>query len=1208
MSRNRNNQPAKPKKRQASKAKVVKVVNKKPQVEKKDPYREKKVAPPFSTGGGGVYFENRIQASFVVLMLTGGIAPCLPSWPVTSIRVQGNNLDFNVDDFIVTASNTSLSAKLLGQVKHSISLTNNTTFAEVISAAWRDFNNVKLFNKELDKIALVTGPMNGTDLEVREVLDWARNNNEVDFFNNVKLANFSSDTKRTKLAVIRAHLDNAAGEVLDDHTVWSFLRSFYLLNFDLDFKDGVNVSFIHSLIAQYDSDKAKGIWAQLIQEVQDKNQSAGEITIATLPEDIVEAFKAPELMTMPASIKTQLTPVSVSNWKTTENIITYCQALLIGKWNESNAEDVALLEGMVQEEYKKWVSKLHAIRMADPELFSYKNKIWKLNSRVDQAINFSTVFLDDHITAFVESAKLVLAEVNPKFDLANDQQHAASLYGKSLKYSEQVRSGIAEALAFLTNNEEKFSSCSSHNIKGQIGNCVNDLLMDGDWKQWASLNSYLPELSEAAPSEFMEAIEKLAGSEVLDDLFNQEGDGFYGGNHLTGIYWSLEGLAWDDEYLVRVVDLFGLLDSQDPGGRWANRPLNSLTDIFLPWMPHNLSSIDRQIIAIKALIKNNRETAFNLLIKLLPNQTQNTSGTYKPKWRKVIPGDFEKGVSEKQFFDVSYEISKLLVGSYGRDLKVIPELVKHLDHLMPDVLSEFLVNLNEALLEQTDEVKRPIWEEVTHLITRHRKFPDTDWSLKEDKLKEIEAIAIEIEPKGLLEKGRRLFGSRDYDLFEDVGDWDAQRNKLEQEREALVQGIYEEGGLEKVIEFCLLIENVESLGATFSKIVSNDDLGNIFPDYCQSENKLKHFVSQLAVSLYFGDQAKSLDLINPESWSQLQISDYLKSLPFIENVWAKANELLDDTQMYWKDVSIRPLHEEDINKAATALLGNNRPVAALDVLYMLRRDKENLSTELVLKALKGSLSTDEPRGTLDTHQIKDFMKFLYETDGLDMNELYQIEWAYLELFTDREGIKPKALQLKLETESDFFCELLTYIFKRDIDQPDQIKPGAKEDPQVDESISRQVWKFIHYWRVGPLFGDKKYSDEHFQKWVTESLDKAKKLGRYEIAMLTLGEALHTAPADHDGLWLHKSVAEVLDKRGMDSIRRGFALGLRNSRGVHAVDFSGNQDREIAAGYREKAEALEAEGFVVLATTMRDVAASYEEDARNVVERFGRDDN
>jgi hypothetical protein len=85
------------------------------------------------------------------------------------------------------------------------------------------------------------------------------------------------------------------------------------------------------------------------------------------------------------------------------------------------------------------------------------------------------------------------------------------------------------------------------------------------------------------------------------------------------------------------------------------------------------------------------------------------------------------------------------------------------------------------------------------------------------------------------------------------------------------------------------------------------------------------------------------------------------------------------------------------------------------------------------------------------------------------------------------------------------------------------------------------------------------------------------------------------------------VAEVLDKRDMESLRRGFALGLRHSRGVHSVDFSGEQDRKIGESYKIKAEALEAEGFVTLATTIRDIAKSYEEDAKNVAERFGRDE-
>lgn len=35
----------------------------------------KQLSNPFSTGGGGLHFEAHVQASFVVLMLTGGFAP-----------------------------------------------------------------------------------------------------------------------------------------------------------------------------------------------------------------------------------------------------------------------------------------------------------------------------------------------------------------------------------------------------------------------------------------------------------------------------------------------------------------------------------------------------------------------------------------------------------------------------------------------------------------------------------------------------------------------------------------------------------------------------------------------------------------------------------------------------------------------------------------------------------------------------------------------------------------------------------------------------------------------------------------------------------------------------------------------------------------------------------------------------------------------------
>ena len=50
--------------------------------------KAKKLSSAFSTGGGGARFEANIQATFVTLMLSGGYAPCLPSWPIEEIKLK----------------------------------------------------------------------------------------------------------------------------------------------------------------------------------------------------------------------------------------------------------------------------------------------------------------------------------------------------------------------------------------------------------------------------------------------------------------------------------------------------------------------------------------------------------------------------------------------------------------------------------------------------------------------------------------------------------------------------------------------------------------------------------------------------------------------------------------------------------------------------------------------------------------------------------------------------------------------------------------------------------------------------------------------------------------------------------------------------------------------------------------------------------------
>lgn len=255
----------------------------------------KQQSNPFSTGGGGSNFETRVQAAFAVLMLSGRLAPCLPPFPITKIKLQGRYSGFNTDDFIVFSKQpkTDQEAKLLAQIKHDISITaRDAIFAEVIQSTWNDFSD-KSFDSSTDALALITGLLSATDInDVRPILEWARHaENEEEFFAKINTANFSSDAKRKKLEAFKTHLKTANdGTDVSDMELWEVLKFFHIIGYDLDTETGSTLSLLHSLIAQYSNEAAPFLWARVVDAVQTANQNAGTLTLESLPEDIRTAF------------------------------------------------------------------------------------------------------------------------------------------------------------------------------------------------------------------------------------------------------------------------------------------------------------------------------------------------------------------------------------------------------------------------------------------------------------------------------------------------------------------------------------------------------------------------------------------------------------------------------------------------------------------------------------------------------------------------------------------------------------------------------------------------------------------------------------------------------------------------------------------------------------------------------------------------------
>lgn len=323
----------------------------------------KELSNSFSTGGGGAHFEAHVQSSYVALMLTGGYAPCLPCWPISEIKLQGKIDGFDTDDLIVFAKkpNSKERRKLLVQVKHSIAITQGSSvFGEVMQAAWSDFNNSKVFTKDKDIIALITGPISATDTHnVQWLLNQAKHTKSVDeFFQHVKRANFSPPKSSEKLKVFKHHLKAANGENdVSEDELYHFLNHFYLLGYDLGKEHGVVLSLLHSHISQFQQQDPQNVWSRIVDVVQAWNQDAGTITPDKLDEDLLETFRQKPVKTMPEELKA-IREIPKTDWARHPDAAYLSFALLIGSWNERNENDVEAVTRMLGISYDEWLSTL----------------------------------------------------------------------------------------------------------------------------------------------------------------------------------------------------------------------------------------------------------------------------------------------------------------------------------------------------------------------------------------------------------------------------------------------------------------------------------------------------------------------------------------------------------------------------------------------------------------------------------------------------------------------------------------------------------------------------------------------------------------------------------------------------------------------------------------------------------------------------------
>ena len=1177
---------------------------------------EKQLSNPFSSGGGGVNFETRVQTSFVVLMVTGGFVACFPGCPIKKIKLQGKYAGYDTDDLIVFVERPSdgQEKKLLGQIKHSIRITEgDNVFGEVIQAAWSDFNNSVLFIRERDSIVLITGPLSTTDTsDVRVILDWARScENSEEFFTKVELGKFSSQAKRNKLKAFRSHLKRANdGKDVSDEALFQFLKHFHLLGYDLDVQAGVTLSLLQSLIGQYSQKNTQNMWSRLLDEVQSANQNAGTITKDSLPEDIQVTFQKMAYETIPAELSSTLIPRTKPDWNHYKYASELAIASLLGSWNEKSDADTIIVSQLAKEDFDSWILRIREILQQPGSPITLTNGTWAITERMDLWQSLSPRLFDENLDRFKQSVTTVLTEHDPKFELPPEERYAASIHGKVLKHSHRLRNGLAESLALLGSYPKALINCSLGKPEAVAALAIRDIFSNSDWVLWGSLDNLLPLLAEADPTEFLDAVEAALRQTPcpFDELFLQEGHGITGGNYLTGLLWALETLAWDEQYLVRASVILGDLASHDPGGKWSNRPSNSLTTIFLPWLPQTIAPIDKRKVALQTLKKEVPEVAWKLLLSLLPSQHQASSGSRKPIWRRLIPDGWKDKVKPEEYLEQVSLYADMVVEMAKHDIKRLNELIGYLDNLPPSSFEKVLEYLSsDDIIKKTEDKRLVLWTGLTDFISKHKKFADAQWALSPDLVSKIENIAKALAPEKKQNLHRRLFINRDPDLFEEKENWQEQQKELEKRRQIAIKEILDVDGNEAVVRFADTVESPWKVGLSLGYIADSGMDSDVLPSLLETNNKnLAQFASGFINGRFSSQGWVWVDKVDITDWSPSQIGQFLACLPFTVETWKRAEELLGEfEEMYWIKTSVYPYQTDcDLTVAIDKLIEYGRPNAAIDCLYRNLHDKQPLDQPRTIKALLSAVSSKEPRSSMDFYYIVDIIKALQSDPNTNPGDLFKVEWAYLQLLDRDRGASPKLLENRLASDPGFFCEVIRLVYRS------KKEPKSKKEPtEREKEFATNAYRLLREWQISPgTQPNGEFSKNHLIQWLESAKASCIESGHIEVALIHIGNVLIHCPPDPDGLWINHAAAEVLNAKDAEKMRHGFSLAIKNSRGVHWVDPSGKPELELSEKYKKQAEDVENAGYQRLALTLRQLADSYANEARRIIDEHKQEEN
>ena len=868
------------------------------------------------------------------------------------------------------------------------------------------------------------------------------------------------------------------------------------------------------------------------------------------------------------------------------DIDNYIIAFLIGSWNEEYVGDIKIIEKFSNKNYDEFKKELRTGHLATEDFFIYVDKACSCKNHESSIVAIADYVMLEHIEKFFIVAKEIFSEIDPKYELQQDQRFAADMYLKNNKklYSKNLLRGIAETVAILGNFPKEFRNFNKLKISNEVFSLLETVFSTEDWKIYATIADEFEYLAAAYPSIFLKELQRLL--EKKDKAFleylNEKETSVVSMDYGQQLKWILRSLAQDENYFSSAMYVLMLLSKEKESF------LDSLVEVLVPWCPQTNADVQTRIGILKGFSGEFPQLTWNVLMKLMPGRTTSVIHVRNLKFTKNA--SLPEFTIQKDYIDATVGYIDLALEMLNHDDQRMADLLTVIEHVSVDVQEKILSAIENASNLLDENGRSFLWNKIQDLIARHIKFKGRDWGLPEERVNALKDLAVKINQNSTIDEAIRLFRNSQYSLINIQDDIEKQRKELHQKQEKIIKSIYEKSGEDSVVKFASKVENKSLVGQFISIIFTEGELKRLIDtssDILQDE---------LLRGVIWNLSFEKLDILT-KGYAETDRAKLLSVLPLSDKIVETIAKFSPEAaEIFWKNVSC--IGNDLTSKEAVTTSINNlnrvqRVEFSVELLYdLLQIRKVKVSNNLVSETLQVFVSSKNVNH-MEVYYLHFLIKWL-QNQKVDKTIMISIEWKYLSILDRYSDCKPQYLWNELSSNPEFFMEVLKKFAGRDLEEI--------TDTETRSKISMHCYDLLNHWKQMPGLKDDGIVDIKFIKsWIDGIKQNCVENDLFNLAMDFLGKTFFYAPKDADGFFINKNIAELLQNDREGSMREGYYLEAVNSRGAHFVDFSGKQELKLEADYREKAELAIKNGFFRFAETLRKIAESFHTDALENIE-------